>query len=121
MAALHEIDKAIGAHTVLKLRLKSAIDSGRVDEPITGVHAEGCPFGKWLHGPTIAPATRGSAHYARVRELHTRFHQHASRVVELAATGATDEAVEEITGAGEFSKAHRELAAAMNDWKTALK
>ena len=121
MAALHEIDKAIGAHTVLKLRLKTAIDSGRVDEPITGVHADGCAFGKWLHGPTIAPATRGSAHYARVTELHSRFHERAARVVELAASGATEEAVEEITGAGEFSKAHRELAAAMNDWKSALK
>ncbi len=121
MPALHELDKAIGSHTVWKLRLKAAVDSGRLDGPMTGLHSHDCPFSKWLSGPTIAPSTRQSPHYQRVAELHDRFHANAARVAKLAAEGQTDVAVEEITGAGEFSRAHKELAAALEGWKAAMR
>ncbi len=122
MAALQEIDKAIGAHGMWKLRLKAAIDSGRLETPIATIRADrDCPFGKWLHGPTIAPATRASAHFARVAELHAQFHQTTANIAALATSGQREEATAEITGTGEFSRAHRELAAAMMEWKAALR
>ena len=122
MAALHEIDKAIGNHGMWKLRLKAAIDSGRLETPIEYIRGDReCPFGKWLHGPTITPATRASVHFARVTTLHARFHQTTAHVAELATTGHGDQAAVEITGAGEFSRAHREMAAAMEEWKQALR
>ena len=122
MAALQEIDKAIGNHGMWKLRLKAAIDSGRLEAPIDSIRAHhDCPFGKWLHGPTIAPATKASVHFTRVAELHAQFHATTARVAEMATSGQRDEATAEITGTGEFSRAHREMAAAMEEWKKALR
>ena len=121
MAARQEIDKAIGNHGMWKLRLKAAIDSGRLETPIEGIRGDrDCPFGKWLHGPTIAPSTRNSVHFARVSALHAQFHETTARVAQLATNGQREEATAEITGTGEFSRKHREMAAAMEEWKQAL-
>jgi len=122
MATLQEIDKAIGAHVMWKTRLKAAVETGRMEAPqaaLTAAHD--CPFGKWMKGPTIAPSTRTSAYYSRVDELHTKFHLAAARIGEMAIAGQSDQAIEEITGASEFSSAHKELAAAMEEWKKALR
>lgn len=122
MATIQEVDRAIGAHVLWKTRLKTAIDTGRLDAAkaaITSGHD--CPFGKWLSGPTIAPSTKASEHYARVAQLHTLFHTQAAKVGALALAGENTKAIEEITGASEFSAAHRDLAASLEDWKKALR
>ena len=122
MAALQEIDKAIGNHGMWKLRLKAAIDSGRMEAPIASIRAHhDCAFGKWLHGPTIAPATRASVHFSRVAELHAQFHETTARVAEMATSGQRAAATAEINGTGEFNRAHREMAAALEEWKKALR
>ncbi len=118
MATLHEIEKALGAHSVLKLRLKGAIEGGRADAPFPGLKPRECPFSKWLHGPTIAPSTRASAHFARVRDLHAQFHEAAVFALELAARGNRELALQEL--AGTFSQRHRALAQAMLEWKESL-
>lgn len=120
MAALHEIEKALGAHSVFKLRLKGAIEGHRCDAPFPGLKLRECPFSKWLHGPTIAPSTKASVHYARVRDLHAQYHEAAVFATELAVRGRTDEALQEVTGAGAFSQRHKALAAAMLEWKESL-
>ncbi len=120
MAALHEIEKALGAHSVFKLRLKGAIEGGRCDTPIPGLKVRECTFSKWLHGPTIAPSTRASAHYTRVRDLHAQVHEAAVFAVELAVRGHQPQALLEITGNGEFAQRHRALTAALLEWKESL-
>lgn len=121
MAAMTEIDRAIGAHGMWKLRLKAAIASGRMEAPIEAIRAdEDCPFGKWLASPTIAPSTRGTTHYARVRELHAEFHQAAATVAELAVAGRAAEAEQMIAMSGDFSHAASRLTSAMQEWKRAM-
>ncbi len=122
MATLQELDKAIGSHVLWKTRLKTAIDTGRMEAPQAALTAgHDCPFGKWLKGPTIAPSTKASEHYAKVEQLHVMFHTAAAKIGALALAGEHKKAIDEITGASEFSSAHRELAASLEQWKQALR
>ena len=121
MATTTEIDNAIGAHSMWKMRLKAALETGRMDAPIAALDSDrDCPFGKWLQSPTIAPSTKASVHYAKVRELHTQFHRAVVEVATLAVNGRTDLATEMMTTTGAFSQASAKLTVAMQEWRSAM-
>ena len=121
MASTKEIDKAIGAHGMWKTRLKTAISSGKIDMPVATIRADDqCDFGKWLNGPAIGPALKGSPGFAEVRKLHAEFHQQAARVAVLASEGKKAEAEQAVALTGPFSGASARLTAAMRNWKAAV-
>jgi hypothetical protein len=118
MSLEDEITKAIGAHGMWKMRLRSAIDSGKADVNSVEVAKDNvCPFGQWLYGSTIPTPTRASADYASVRKLHADFHKCASKVLECVALGHKAEA--DALMVGEYAKVSGDLTTAMMKWKAA--
>jgi methyl-accepting chemotaxis protein len=118
MALDDEITKAIGAHGVWKMRLRSAIDSGKADaDPVEVGKDNVCAFGQWLSGPTIAPGVRASSDFATVRKLHADFHKCAAKVLGHVKQGQKAQA--DSIMAGEYTKISGDLTAAMMKWKAA--
>ena len=118
MAFEDEITKAIGAHGVWKMRLRSAIDSGKADANAADVAKDNtCPFGQWLYGSTVPAATRASADYTAVRKLHADFHRCAAKVIECVGHG--DKTGADALMAGDYAKISGDLTSAMMKWKAA--
>lgn len=86
-----EINKALAAHGIWKVRLHEAIMSGasNFDPEIVSQDQE-CEFGKWLY--SILPRDRSPEFWPQARDLHARFHQEAGRILKLALAGKSDEA-----------------------------
>lgn len=118
MINIEELDKAIGAHGMWKARLKSAIDSGKIDTPIELIRIDNqCAFGKWFYGSTISDIDKSSIHYKTIKELHAEFHRVAARVAELAISGKKAEAAKMMAYGGEYSSISSNLTQAMIAWK----
>ncbi len=118
MALEDEITKAIGAHGVWKMRLRTAINAGKADaDPAEVAKDNLCTFGQWLNGSTIPAAARASVDYATVRRLRADFHKCASKVLTCVAAGKKSEA--EALMAGEYDKISGDLTSAMMKWKAA--
>jgi hypothetical protein len=118
MSASKELEQAIGTHNLFKLRLKSAIASGRLEGSVAALGSHiNCPFGKWMASAAVAPGVKASPHYASVDLLHARFHLVAAKVAALAVEGKVAEATEALDRGGEFGTAMSELTAAMTEWK----
>jgi hypothetical protein len=116
-----EIDKAIGSHGVWKGRIRTLIESGKTDIPVeTAALTDACDFGKWLSDPKLSARDKASAHYARVNELHTRFHKVAAAAIELALAGKKAEAEKMIAGNGALTALSAELTTAMLEWRKSL-
>ena len=117
MALQDEITKAIGANGIGKMRLRTAIDSGKADANAADVAKDNaCAFGQWLYG-SVPQAARTSADYASVRKLHADFHKCASQVIECV--GHNDKAKADALMAGDYAKVSGELTAAMMKWRAA--
>ena len=118
MTLENEIIKAIEAHWKWKMRLRSAIDSGKLDaNPVEVAKDNICDFGRWLYGSTIPNTERTSADYPSVRELHADFHKCAANVLECVANGQKAQADALMTG--EYAEVSVALIAAMTKWKAA--
>ncbi len=116
---VQEINKAVGAHGVWKLKLRTAISRGSSDTPPSAVRCDNlCEFGKWLHSPTIDPAVRSSGSYQDAKRLHAEFHRCAARVLELALNKQKDEASAVLEG--EFNEHSQKLVRALGKWKAEL-
>lgn len=119
MSLQDEITKAVGAHGVWKMRLRTAIESGKADaNPADVAKDNACAFGQWLHGAGVPAAVRASADYATVRKLHADFHQCASKVLECVSHG--DKAKADALMVGEYTKVSSDLTHAMMKWKSAV-
>ncbi|NVO11408.1 MAG: CZB domain-containing protein [Bacteroidales bacterium] len=122
MANIEELDKAIGAHGLWKSRLKSAIESGKIDVDIATIRIDNqCAFGRWLYGSTLSSVDKSSSHYKTVKELHTEFHIIAARVAEMAISGKKIGAEMMIASGGDYAKISSKLTQAMMDWKSVSK
>jgi hypothetical protein len=116
MVTREEINKAIGAHGLWKVRLRDAIATRLSEMTPDQVEADNlCVFGKWLDSLTD-PDVR-SAHYDTVRSLHTAFHKEAARTLRLALTGSRTEASQALASGGTFAIASAALTRAMIDWR----
>ena len=114
-----QIAKAIGAHGMWKMRLKSAIDSGKGDVDVATARVDNaCEFGKWLYGQVSANA-KATSYYTDVKQLHAQFHQAAGRVLELATTGKKAEA--EALMAGDYARTSGDLTRKLMEWQAACK
>lgn len=112
-----EINKAIAAHGVWKVRLRDAIASGASDyKPETVALDNACDFGRWFYA--IPEADRPLEFWAKVKKLHARFHQVAGRVLELALGGKPEEALAMMTDmGGGFVTTSIELTNTLAAWK----
>jgi chemoreceptor zinc-binding protein len=108
-----EIQKAIGAHGMWKMRLRTAIESSKLDVPLSTVRADDqCDFGRWLAHAQIPPS--GRERCRRVKALHADFHQVAARIVELALAGERTKAKQILDG--DYTNASHKLTSEMMGW-----
>ena len=120
MANINELERAIGAHGAWKIKLRMAIETGKVDAQLEEIRTDDhCAFGKWLHGPTLTETDKLSPHYRKVLELHAEFHKTAARVAGLAVVGQRTEAESLMSLRGDYSTISTQLTLAMIDWKKA--
>ncbi len=118
----NEISSAIAAHGQWKVRLKGAIDTGKIDIQIGTIKVDNaCAFGKWFYGPTITTEIKSSNQYKTVKELHAQFHKEAAKVAELAIGGKKEEAEKSIGIHGEYGIISAKLTKAMMDWQASIK
>ncbi len=111
-----EIDNAVGAHGLWKLRLNQAIHNGTSEWSVSGTRADDvCAFGKWLHG--LPQSVKGTASWKQIQALHAEFHVEAARVLRLALDGKKSEAQQSITTGSKFADLSARLTAAMMKWK----
>jgi len=110
------INNAIGAHGAWKMRLRTAITSGRGDIPSnTACKDDQCAFGKWLHGNTIPQPIKAGIPYGVIKRLHADFHQSAGSV--LAYVERNDSAGAQNIMDGDFAARSEKLVRAMAKWK----
>lgn len=117
---IHEIDAAIAAHATWKLRLKTAISTGRVEQNVDTVRrCDQCAFGEWLKGPTLSDEVRAGKPFEVVYRLHADFHRIAADVLAAVAAGKPSAAQEILDGP--FSDKSRILVVALNKWRNELR
>lgn len=121
MGLKDDINRAIAAHGIWKGRLRTAIETGKSDIPVSKIRVDNqCDFGKWLYGSSITMDVKNSDHYKKCKEAHAKFHEAAAKVVELAVNKETAEAEKMMKMGGEYARASSDLTAVMMAWmKTA--
>ncbi|CRL15230.1 CZB domain-containing protein [Phaeobacter italicus] len=117
---LDEIQKAIRAHGMWKLRLKTAISSGSSDATPEVVGCDHlCEFGKWLYDDTMPTEILNGKPYQVVKRLHAEFHQTAGEVLKNALDGNASKSKELLDGG--FAEKSDKLVRALTLWKTELR
>ena len=118
-AMINAINDAIGAHGIWKMRLSTAIKSGKCE--ITAAHAcrdDQCAFGKWLYGPTIDPATKTGTPYQVIKRLHAEFHSTAGSILAYVERG--DPAAAAAAMSGDYTQRSERLVQGLMKWKGEL-
>lgn len=112
-----EINKAIGAHGVWKVRLRDAIQKGISDHTPETVGADSaCDFGKWLYA--IPHGERHPEFWERVHKVHAVFHKEAGKILKLALDGKRDEALALVSDLkGEFMQSSIEMTKVLSEWE----
>lgn len=118
-ALVIQIDEAIGAHGLWKMRLRSAIRSHHCDiTPRQASEDCHCKFGKWLLDPQFPSAHRDAVPHSVVRRVHAEFHREAGKVLQLALDGQEKTAIAALEGA--FADTSEKLVRALMKWKGEL-
>ena len=113
------LDKAIANHAKWKHHLRQAIQLGQSEWTAVDVARDDqCEFGLWLS--SLPPSEQRSSHWQEVRELHVQFHAAAARVLELALSGAQDEAAKSLAMGSDFTNVSSKLVLAISAWKRDL-
>jgi len=114
------IRTAIGAHGVWKLRLKTALNTGKTDlQPDVLCRDDQCEFGRWLYGPTIPAEVRSGPCYEDVRKKHADFHKTLSDIVGEHLKGNSEASKKLLEGA--FEEKSKILTHKMQSWVQELR
>ena len=117
----HPLHAAVKAHAAWKTNLRLAAETGRVPAGIDRTKAgrsDACAFGKWLvAGEGDAADTK---HAPRVSELHARFHQAASAILETAVSGRTEDARQMLADEHGYRAISNELIDALLEWLSSV-
>jgi hypothetical protein len=111
-----QIQKAINAHGVWKVKLSQAVDAGTVE--MTAEQArrdDACPLGQWLHGE-LTPALTASPRYQAVVDLHARFHHAAAEIVTMALARKRADALSAMEFGSTFKQASAKLVIELTAW-----
>ncbi len=116
---ISQINDAVGAHGLWKMRLRAAIRTGTSDiTPQAASCDDGCAFGKWLYGSQIIPSQKAGMPYQVIKRLHAEFHRSAGQVMSHALAGRTEQA--ETIMQEEFAERSEKLVRALAKWKREL-
>ena len=116
-----EIDNGIAAHGAWKDRLKTAVDTGKLEIPVATISADNqCAFGKWLYGSTLSGVDKASPQYAEIKQLHADFHKVAGRIAQLATSGKKTEAQQMLDFGKDYTMISGKLALALQRWKESV-
>ena len=116
-----QIQKAITAHGIWKVRLGQTVESGAGDMTVAVARADNqCPLGQWLYGP-IDPALKASEHYATVKDMHARFHQAAADVLALSLARKKTEALSAMEFGSTFKQMSGKLVIALTAMSESVK
>lgn len=112
-----ELNKAIKAHSMWKIRLKDAIDTGNSDISVTQAKdSHQCAFGKWLD--SLSLTDKALDDYKTIVPLHEKFHFEAGNVLQMALSGQKDKAHKALTDiTGDFLYTSAQLINRISDWK----
>jgi hypothetical protein len=113
---VEQIQKAVNAHGVWKVKLSQMVDSGTMTMTPDQARADNqCPLGQWLYGP-LDPALKASDHYQTVIELHARFHQAAVGIVVMSLARKRTEALEAMEFGSTFKQFSAKLVLELSAW-----
>jgi len=114
-----KISSAIVAHRDWKIALRVAINTGRSDlTPDEAAKNNKCAFGHWLHHD-ILPQDKGEQ-YNDIVHLHSRFHQEAGHILEVALQGEKAEAKALLDQGDGFRMLTDDLIKKLRRWEQAL-
>lgn len=112
---LTQIEDAVHAHSLWKIRLRKAARDGETNLPVEMICLDDqCKFGKWLG--QLSDEMNDSPRVAEVRQLHLRFHLRAGDVARMIQNGAFASAQQALDD-GPFMEATAELTRALSQWK----
>ena len=111
-----QIDDAIGAHGMWKMRLRTAVRTGKCEISAHDAGCDGkCKFGQWLYSTALSPQLQAGMPYQVVKRLHAEFHQAAGDVLRDALDGRVPMAQARLDG--EFTQRSEKLVRALMKWK----
>jgi hypothetical protein len=115
-----QIQKAITAHGVFKVRLGQMVEAGtnEMTAPVASADDQ-CALGQWLYGG-MDPAAKGSPHYQTVKDLHATFHHAAGDIVGLSAAHKRSDALAAMEMGSTFKQASAKLVMALSAWSDSL-
>jgi len=117
MSDASELNKAIKAHSMWKVRLKDAIETGKSEfTPAQASAHHLCDFGKWL--ATLPAADKALDEYKQIVPLHEKFHAEAAKILHLGLDGQRDKAHDALTNIrSEFTYTSAQLINTISSWK----
>ena len=75
---IYQIDEAIGAHGMWKMRLRAAMRTGKSDISAHEAGCDGnCKFGQWLNSTALSAEAKADVPYKVVKRVHADFHRSA--------------------------------------------
>jgi methyl-accepting chemotaxis protein len=111
-----QIQKAITAHGVFKVRLGQMVEAGGTEMTAAVAASDNqCPLGQWLYGG-VDPSEKSSPHYQMVKDLHATFHKAAGEVVALSIARKRTEALEAMEMGSTFKQTSAKLVIALTTW-----
>jgi hypothetical protein len=111
-----QIQRAIEAHAEWKVRLNSAIETGRSSHAVAVVCQDNqCELGRWLYD--LDAATKSSSRWACVRNTHAQFHREAAGILSLALAGDKQAAKSRMNYSSPFAGLSNRLTAELAAWK----
>lgn len=120
MLDINEISEAIRSHSIWKVRLQDAVDTGKSEFTPDQVRANHlCEFGKWL--ASRRPAEKSLEDYGKIQAFHERFHIEAANVLQMSIEGQREKAHAALTDIdSEFVYTSAQLINALIAWKRKL-
>jgi hypothetical protein len=115
-----QIQKAITAHGVYKVRFVFLVETGSNDMPAAAASSDlRCPIGEWLYNGLTAE-DRAGTHYKTVKELHAAFHRACGEVMAISLAHKRTEALEAMGMGSTFKVTSSKLVTALSDWHDSL-
>ena len=115
-----QIQKAITAHGVFKVRLGQMVEGGTSEmSPAVAASDNQCAFGQWLYGGLDGSA-KANPHYQTVKDLHAAFHHAAGEIVSLSAAHKRGEALAAMEMGTTFKQMSAKLVIALTAWSESL-
>ncbi len=117
MTTVEMTAKAVQSHAQWKIRLQSAISTGKSDfDPATVRQDNQCDFGKWLYE---VPARERDDNWKTAVDLHAKFHREAGSILATALSGDKEKAKAAMGDGSVYAQVSKDLTSHMMKWRVA--